>query len=197
MLMLPRRHVDLRAQRARAIGELAGAHAAEKVEVLIDAARRGTASCGPGSVSVPRYSRTSSAERSQTNALPSRMSFSRAQVQHFEIVRRVAQVVPFEAEPAHVVLDRVDVFLLFPGRVGVVEAQVAVAAEFAREAEVQADRLGMAEVQVAVRLRRKPRRHASAVLSGGAVVDDDLADEMILCGVGHQGWPPVGDLTSK
>ena len=33
-----RRHVDLRAQRARAVGELAGAHAAEEVEVLRDGA---------------------------------------------------------------------------------------------------------------------------------------------------------------
>jgi phosphohistidine phosphatase SixA len=62
--------------------------------------------------------------------------------------RRVVQVVspaPVEAEPAHRVDDGVDVLLLFLLRIGVVEAQVAAAAVVARQAEVQADRLGVAE----------------------------------------------------
>src|SRR6185312_4276201 len=60
------------------------------------------------------------------------------------------------------------------------------AGELAREAEVEADRFRVAEMQVAVRLGREARRDASAVLSGGAVVDDDLADEMVRRGgVGH------------
>ena len=46
------------------------------------------------------------------------------------------------------------------------------------EAEVQADALGVADVQIAVRLRRKPRVHAPAVLAGGAVGVDDLLDEI-------------------
>ena len=62
---------------------------------------------------------------------------------------------PIEAEPVHVALDGVDVFLLFLGRIGVVEAQIAVAAELLRDAEIQADRLGVADMQIAVRLGRK------------------------------------------
>ena len=62
----------------------------------------------------------------------------------------------------HRVEDRVDVLLLFLLRVGVVEAQVADAAVVLRQAEVQADALGVADVQVAVGLGRKagadPRR---------------------------------------
>ncbi|OPZ03835.1 MAG: hypothetical protein BWZ08_02820 [candidate division BRC1 bacterium ADurb.BinA292] len=45
---------------------------------------------------------------------------------------------PVEPEPADVLLDRVDVFLLFLRRVGVVEPQVALAAEFLRHAEIEA-----------------------------------------------------------
>ncbi len=48
----------------------------------------------------------------------------------------------------------------------------------ARDAEVQADRLGVADVQVAVRLGRKPRGDAAAVLAGRVVGVDDLADEV-------------------
>jgi hypothetical protein len=62
---------------------------------------------------------------------------------------------PVEAQPLHVGLDRLDVLELLLGRVGVVEAQVAAPAELARAAEVEADRLGVADVQVAVRLGRE------------------------------------------
>ena len=64
---------------------------------------------------------------------------------------------PVEAEPMHVGLDRVDIFLLFLGRIGIVEAQIALAAEFLGDAEIQADRFGVADMEIAVRLRRKAR----------------------------------------
>ena len=76
--------------------------------------------------------------------------------------------------------------MLFGHRVRVVEAQVAGAAEVAGDAEVQADRLRVADVQVAVRLGRKPRGHAAAVLAAGVVGGDDLADE-----VQPLGWQSV------
>jgi hypothetical protein len=62
---------------------------------------------------------------------------------------------PVEAEPADVGLDCVDVLLLLLDWIGVVEAQVAAATELGGDAEVQADRLGMADMQVAVRLGRE------------------------------------------
>jgi hypothetical protein len=71
----------------------------------------------------------------------------------------VEVLAPVEAQPAHVALDGVDVLLLLLGRVGVVEAQVAAAAELPRDAEVEADRLGVPDVQVAVGLGRKARHH--------------------------------------
>ena len=67
----------------------------------------------------------------------------------------VLAVAPVEAEPADVLLDGVDVLDVFLDRVGVVEAQVAAAAELGGDAEVEADGLGVADVQVAVGLGRK------------------------------------------
>src|SRR2546426_7551926 len=49
----------------------------------------------------------------------------------------------------------IDVFDFFFGRVGVVVTQVANAAEFTSDAEVEADALGMANVEIAVGLGRK------------------------------------------
>ena len=55
----------------------------------------------------------------------------------------------------HGINDRIDVFLFFLFRVGVVETQVTAATVITRQPEVQADRLGVTEVQVAVGFGRE------------------------------------------
>ena len=84
---------------------------------------------------------------------------------------------PVEAHPAHVGLDRLDVLVLLLDRVGVVEAQVAAPAELGGDAEVEADRLCMADVQVAVGLGREACNEGLGA-PGGQVRADDLADEV-------------------
>ena len=54
------------------------------------------------------------------------------------------------------------------------------------EAEIEVDGFGVADVQIAVRLRRKARMHAAAVFVGLQIVEDDLADEI--------GWRRSGRL---
>src|SRR6185312_9157910 len=78
--------------------------------------------------------------------------------------------VPVEAEPVHGVGDGVDVFLVFLLGIRVVKAQVAYAAVVARQAEVQADALGVADVQVAVGLGREARADFGGVVWAGGVV---------------------------
>ena len=99
-------------------------------------------------------------------------------VHRVEVVRRPELAGPLEAEPADVFLDRADVFLFFLGGVGVVVAEVAGAVVFLGDAEVQADALGVADVQVAVGLRREARGDAAAPLAGAVVLFDDPADEV-------------------
>jgi hypothetical protein len=84
---------------------------------------------------------------------------------------------PIEAEPAHVALDGVDVLLLLLGWVGVVEAQIAAAAELLRHAEVEADRLGVADVEIAVGLGWKAGHHRLRP-PRGQVGLDDVANEI-------------------
>ncbi len=62
-----------------------------------------------------------------------------------------------EAEPVHGIQDRLDVLLLFLLGIRVVESHVADAGVLLREAEVEADRLRVADVQVAVGLGREAR----------------------------------------
>src|SRR5262249_52039872 len=59
-------------------------------------------------------------------------------------------------------------------------AQVAAAAEFLGDAEIERDRLGMADMQVAVRLRREPG-YDLLVFAGGEIGLHDVADEVAPC----------------
>jgi hypothetical protein len=99
-------------------------------------------------------------------------------VELLEVVGGEVEVLaPVEAEPAHVLFDRLDVFQLLLDRVGVVKAQVAAAADLLGRAEVEADGLGMADVQIAVGLRRKAGDHGLAA-AGVKIAADHLADEV-------------------
>ena len=91
----------------------------------------------------------------------------------------MAQLGPFKAQPAHVLLDGIDVLGVFLGRVGVVEAQVHRAAKLLADAEVQVDGLGVAKVQIAVGLGREAGADGG-VPARGQVLSDDLADEVVL-----------------
>ena len=82
-------------------------------------------------------------------------------VQRLEIVRRMVQMLaPVEAKPVYVPLNGVDVFLLLLHGIGIVEAKMAAAAVLDAKSEIQADRLCVAEMQIAVRLRWKARNDA-------------------------------------
>src|SRR5581483_2959765 len=82
------------------------------------------------------------------------------------------------AQPLDVGADRVDVLDLLLLGVGVVEAEVAAAAVLLGDPEVEADRLGVADVEVAVGLGGEPRQDLAAVLPGPEVLLDDVADEV-------------------
>ena len=170
------RHVYLRAKDVAALLELAGGHAREEVEVLLDAA-----------VSVGRVdaglSQRAAVRAYLLRALVVDVGLAgfdevyRPLVELLEIIGGVAEVGPLEAEPLDVLHYRLDVLRLFLRGVRVVEAQVAASAEFLRRSEVKAYRLRMSDVQVAVRFRREAR---DDLLDAPAldVRGDDLFDEI-------------------
>ena len=132
----------------------------------------------PGSVSVPRQLANLVGAQAVDvgQAVPNQVHG--VLVQLLEVVGREVQAGPLESQPPHVLLDRLDVLDVFLRRVRVVEPQVARSAELLRDAEVQADRFGVADVQVAVRLGREPCGHARnpARLQ---IVRHDRADEVL------------------
>ena len=174
-----RGHVDLGAQHARAVGELPRPHPREEVEVLLDgpvpprahAARLGERAAGGAHLLGALVVDVRAARPDELDG---------PVVELLEVVRGVIQVrAPVEAEPAHVGHDRVDVLDGFLGRIGVVEAQVAAPARvLGGQAEVEPDGLGVADVQVAIGLRREPRDDAFAEPPAGEIIGDHPLDEV-------------------
>ena len=74
--------------------------------------------------------------------------------------------------------DGLDVLDSLGQWVGVVEAKVAMAAVLLGHAEVEADRLGVTDVEIAVGLGRKAGDDTAIVLARAEVVLDDVADEI-------------------
>ena len=152
-------HVDLRAENLLSVSVFSGLHVPEQTEVLLHGA-------------VP------------VRALGSRLVHGAASladlllglvidvgltaldhllgpgVKLVEIVGSVKFLVPLEAEPLDVLLDRIDIFSVLLGRVGVVKAEVGLSAVLLGEPEVDADALRVSEMEVPVRLRRETCHHA-------------------------------------
>ena len=74
-----------------------------------------------------------------------------------EIKILLLAVLPGEAKPADAVENAVDVLLILLHGIRVVEAHVAAAAVIAGEPEIKADALRVADMKIAVRLRRETR----------------------------------------
>ena len=174
-----RGHVDLGLERAGAVRELARAHATEELEVFFRAAvsvgavrpRRGR-----GPAVLPRLLLVEITDIGEA-LLDELLSPS---VELLKVVRCVVHLsAPLPAEPADVFLDRVHVLDVFLGRVGVVESQVAIAAESFRQAEIQTDGLGMSDVQITVRFWRESSMDFAFETARFLVTDDQLLDEII------------------
>ena len=172
-----RRHVDFGAQRARAIGKLAGLHALEQIEILFHRAIAiGAlfARLGEGAARLAHFFGAQIANEGFAVADHLQRPF----VELAEVVGSVVQAIPLEPQPAHVLHDGIDVFGLFLARVGIVEAQIGLAAELVGQSEIQADGFGVAQVQIAVGLGGKARVHAASELAGLQIVEDDIANEV-------------------
>ena len=76
-------------------------------------------------------------------------------IQLVKVVAGIQFLVPLKAQPLDVLLDGVHVLGVFLGGVGVVVAEVGFAAVLLRQAKVEADTLGMTQMQVSVRFRRE------------------------------------------
>ena len=169
-------HVDLGPQRARAVRKLADLHATKEIEIF----RNRTMAIRTFLAALEIAAILGDLLRRQIAdiSLAGLDELLGPLIKLLEIVRGVIQSIPLEAEPAHVFHDRIDVLDVFLDRIGIVEAQIALAAILGGETEVEANRFGMADVQIAVRLRRKSRVNAALERARLAMLVDDFLNEV-------------------
>ena len=172
-------HINLGPQHMGAVGKLSGAHPAEQVQVFRRralAVRAFPAGFGQGAAIVADFL---GGKAVHIGFAGLNQLFGKG-VQGVEVVGGVVKMrPPVEAQPAHILLNGLDILDVLPGRVGVVKAQMADAAGiFGGDAEVQADGFGVADVQVAVGFRRKAGNDAAAILVGLQVGLNDAADKV-------------------
>ena len=77
----------------------------------------------------------------------------------------------------HIGHDGIDILGFFLGRISVVHPNVADAVKLVCDPKIQADRLGVTDVKITVRLRRKARDN-SGVLAGPQIIRHNIADEV-------------------
>jgi len=170
-----RSHVNLGAQHARTIGKLALPHPLEQVKVFFDRAiaiRAFLARLGERATILADFicAQVIYVSLALFDQLDGEF------VQLIKIVRSIKfAVFPVKAQPANILFDGLDVFDILFGRIGVVKAQIALAAEFKCQAKVQAHGFGVSDVQIAIRLRRPARVNPSAKPTRPDVLNDGIA----------------------
>ncbi len=170
------RHVDFCPEDTLPFGKLTVLHPFEKIEIL------GNRPSPPGGFDAWLGQGTASPAnlfgRLVVDISLSRFDqFEGPQEKLVKIVGGVTKVGPLETEPLHVCLDGFHVLDFLFCRVRVVETEVAIPAEFFCQAKIQADRLGMADMEVTVRFGGKTGDDL-ADLTGFKVFPYDLLDEV-------------------
>ena len=181
------RHVDLGTQHVCPVGKLTGTHAKKQIQILLD---RTTAVRTVDT----RFARTASTASDLFQTQTADIGFVVANqllsplIDLFEVVRCIEQTIfPVKTEPSNVVHDRIDVLHLFFFRVGVIKSQVALSAVLFGNSEVETDRFGVSDVQIAVRFRRKTSVNTTVPFSGFHIFVNDLTNKVAMGGNGRVG----------
>ena len=175
-------HVDLSPEHLLAVRVLAFAHLFKELQVFFDApvAIWGLfARLGQGPSVGPDLVGAEVADEGQ----PLLDQSHGALVHLIEIVRRPKPVLPLKAQPSYIFFDGVHILHVFLDRVGIVIPQITSAVVLLRCHEVQADGLGVTNMQVAVRLRRESRQNLVSVLAVFQILVNNIVDK--ICHLDH------------
>ena len=178
-------HVDLRAEAPFAVRVLAVAHLVEDLEIALGSRiARGTGLAGFLGNAAVFLPLVLSEIAAVGLSLPDQILGDLVhRVEHVRGVveaglTRIAFAGPLEAEPVDVLLDVLGVFVGLLSRIRVVEAEMALAVHELGHAEVDAHGLSVADVDVAVRFRRKAGHYLAAGLAVGDVLFNPLTKKM-------------------
>jgi len=102
-----------------------------------------------------------------------------AVIKCFKVIRgEIFSVIPIKPQPADIRFDGFDILHIFFGGVRVVKAQIGQAAVIFGNTKVEANGLGMPNMQVTIGFWWKARMHFSTKPTGLIVLVDNIADEV-------------------
>ena len=164
-----RSHIDFRPQYHRTFFKFALIHALEQIEIFfygtiaIRATYSGLCRCslllGDLFRSLLIYISISLLYHTQCQIIQLR-----------EIIRCIIKTIsPVKAQPVNIFHNRIDIFHIFPGRIGIVKTQITCSSIFRGNPEIHANSLCMTYMQIAVRLGRKPSIQTPAVFTGSQI----------------------------
>ena len=174
-------HVDLGAEDLFAVGVLAVTHLTEKTEIFFDAAVPvgGFLAGGvDGAAALADFvlSLVVDVGEATLNQLLG------PGIELVEVIGSIKLLIPLETKPFDVFLDGIDVLGVFLDGISVVVAEVGLTAVFLSQTEVKADALGVAKMEITVRLRRKPG-HYTFELAFLKVIFDDFLEKIQFSGL--------------
>ena len=150
---IARSHVDLSAQHPGAIDKLTCAHALKQIKVFSFRALAVWAGFARMSKRATIFAHFLSTEIIHVS-LALLDQFDCIAVKLFEVIRCPSHLtLPLKAQPLNVPLNSACIFLAFLFGICVVKAQIAVALIVECQTKIQANRLGMTNMQISIRLR--------------------------------------------
>ena len=154
--------VDLGPEGVAPLLKFARAHPTEEIQTLLDGTVAPGADSGTGGVA-PVFLELLRGQLAHVGQ-PLLDQLNGVFIGLLKVVRAVEQpVAPVEAKPVDILLDGIDVLSVLLGGVGIVKAQVTDAAKMLCRAEVDGQRLAVADMQIAVGLGRETGVHLHAV----------------------------------
>ena len=174
-------HINSGAQHAGAFVKFAGAHTGKQIEVFSHAALTERAIFTRLSQSATVFARLIRTQIAHIGFALFNQVY-RPGMQLVEVIGGIAHLSgPLKTQPANIIFDGVDVFLILFFRVGVIETQIADTAELLRNTKVQANGLSMTNMQITIWLRREAgnhRRYATSI----QVILNDLGNKVVIAG---------------
>ena len=170
-------HVDFGAQHLLAIGKLTGAHTFKQIEALRD--RPLTIWAGLTGLGNRTAVLAHLVEGQLLDiGMPRFDQLQRPFKQLLEIITGKANLRPLKPQPCDVLLDRTNELVALLLGIGIVEAQVALTAKLLGDAEIEANRFGVADLQITIWLGREACLHTSIVLTSCHVGSHHLANKI-------------------
>ena len=150
-----RRHIYFCTKRAAAIGKFAVFHAFEKIEVLFDAAVAvGTVDAGLGKCAAV-FPNLIFVEITNVG-LALFYEFNGQLIAGIKIIAAVADLIPFETEPADILFNCIDVFDIFLSWIGVVKAKITFSPEAFSSGKVYPQSFCVSDMKITVGFRWEP-----------------------------------------